>query len=137
MQNNPNDNMLNNFLFILLTLEHTTCHKCVTHKICEHVIYSYNTSSKGIIFLAAYPNKKIDDSLKCLSMYGSNDKVLNKKEYNKNISNFPSNYKEVIIEGGNHSNFGDYGFQRRDGKASISKEEQVNITKNEIINFVI
>ena len=95
-----------------------------------------NPVYKGIIFLASYPNKKLDDSYKCLSIYGSNDLVLNKNEYNKNISNFPSNYKEVIIEGGNHSNFGDYGFQRKDGVASISKEEQINITKQEIVDFI-
>lgn len=94
------------------------------------------TSFKGIIFLASYPNKKLNDSYKCLSIYGTNDLVLNKTEYNKNISNFPVNYKEVIIEGGNHSNFGDYGHQRRDGVATISKEEQINITKQEIINFI-
>ena len=94
------------------------------------------TSYKGIIFLASYPNKKLKDSYKCLSIYGTNDLVLNKKEYNKNISNFPVNYKEVIIEGGNHSYFGDYGFQRNDGVASISREEQINITKQEIMNFI-
>lgn len=62
--------------------------------------------------------------------------MLNKKEYNKNITNFPVNYKEVIIEGGNHSNFGDYGFQRHDGVSSISKEEQINITKQTIMDFI-
>ena len=94
------------------------------------------TSYKGIIFLASYPNKKLNDSYKCLSIYGTNDLVLNKEEYNKNISNFPLNFKEVIIEGGNHSNFGDYGHQRNDGVASISKEEQINITKQEIMDFI-
>ena len=96
-----------------------------------------NVSYKGIIFLAAYPNKKLNDSFKCLSIYGSNDLVLNKNEYNKNTPNFPSTYKEVVIEGGNHSNFGDYGLQRRDGEATISNEEQISITKNEILNFII
>ena len=94
------------------------------------------TSYKGIIFLASYPNKKLNDSYKCLSIYGTKDLVLDKKKYKENISNFPTNYKEVIIEGGNHSNFGDYGFQRNDGVAYISKEEQINITKQEIIDFI-
>lgn len=96
-----------------------------------------DTSLKGIIFLASYSNTKLNDSLKCLSIYGSNDLVLNKNDYNKNLSNLPSNYKEVIIDGGNHSNFGDYGHQRRDGEATISNEEQISITKNEILNFII
>lgn len=95
-----------------------------------------DTSINGIIFLASYPNKKVDDSYKCLSIYGSNDQVLNKNEYNKNISNFPINYKEVVIEGGNHSQFGSYGLQRGDGVASISEETQINITKNEVYNFI-
>ena len=95
-----------------------------------------NTSLEGIIFLASYPNKKLDDSLRCLSIYGASDKVLNKTEYNKNTSNFPTGYVEVIIEGGNHSNFGDYGFQRGDGKSSISKNEQISIVKNSIFSFL-
>ena len=62
--------------------------------------------------------------------------MLNKDEYNKSISNFPNNYEEIVIEGGNHSNFGDYGQQRGDGEASISNNEQISITKNAVINFI-
>ena len=91
---------------------------------------------RGIIFLASYPSKKIDDSLKCLSIYGTNDKVLNKVEYQKNINNFPVNFEEVVINGGNHSNFGDYGFQRGDGVSNITNEEQANITKEAICDFI-
>ena len=97
---------------------------------------SHDTAINGIIFLASYPNKKIDDSYKCLSLYGSNDLVLDKNEYNKNISNFPAQYKEVVIEGGNHSQFGSYGLQRKDGVASISEDAQINVTKNEVYNFI-
>ena len=95
-----------------------------------------NPSFKGIIFLASYPTKKINDSYKCLSIYGTNDKVLNREEYNKNSRNFPAIFQEIVIEGGNHSGFGDYGFQRRDGVASITKEEQINITKTAVVEFV-
>ena len=97
---------------------------------------SNDSSLEGIIFLASYPNKKLNDSYKCLSIYGTNDLVLNKDEYNKSISNFPSNYEEIVIEGGNHSSFGDYGHQRGDGEASISNNEQISITKNAVINFI-
>lgn len=96
----------------------------------DHASYS------GIIFLASYPNKKLDDSYRCLSIYGTNDLVLNKDEYNGNIANFPSGYQEVIIEGGNHGNYGDYGFQRGDGEASISKQEQWNITRSAVMSFI-
>lgn len=91
---------------------------------------------EGIIFLASYPNKKLDDSLKCLSIYGSVDTVLNKKNYSKNIDYFPKDYQEVIIEGGNHSNFGDYGLQRGDSVSSISKDQQIEMTTSLITTFI-
>lgn len=102
-------------------------------------LYLTNTqySYKGIIFLASYSKQKLNDSLKCLSIYGSCDTVLDKDEYNRNIVNFPKDYKEVIIDGGNHSNFGDYGFQKGDEASSISKDKQIEITISEIVSFII
>ncbi|MCR5079702.1 MAG: alpha/beta hydrolase [Bacilli bacterium] len=88
---------------------------------------------KGIIFLASYPSKAIDSYFNVISIYGSNDKVLNKEEYEKNKANFPSNYKEVVIEGGNHGYFGNYGEQKGDGEASISRNEQQRQTKDAIV----
>ena len=63
--------------------------------------------------------------------------MLDKDEYNRNIVNFPKDYKEVIIDGGNHSNFGDYGFQKGDEASSISKDKQIEITTSEIVSFII
>jgi len=92
---------------------------------------------KGVIFLASYPNRELNDSYRCLSIYGSNDKVLNKAEYKKNRSNFPAKTTEIAIDGGNHSYFGDYGFQRGDGAASISRDEQTRQTKNAVVDFIV
>ncbi len=36
----------------------------------------------------------------------------------------PDDFTEVVIDGGNHSQFGDYGRQAGDGKASIREEKQ-------------
>lgn len=93
-------------------------------------------SFKGIIFLASYPSKKIDDSLKALSLYGSNDLVLNKDAYEKAKPLLPKDYKEVVIEGGNHGDFGDYGFQDGDGESSIGKKAQLERAKTEIQSFL-
>ena len=83
---------------------------------------------KGIVFLASYSNKKVDDKYKALSIYGSEDTVMNRKEYENNKSNFPSGYDVKIIEGGNHANYGYYGKQEADSKATISREEQIDLT---------
>lgn len=44
---------------------------------------------------------------------------------------------EVIIKGGNHAQFGDYGIQWNDGPAWISKEEQLDITISAMLNFML
>ena len=94
----------------------------------------------GIVLLAAYPNSKIPDRVPVLSIYGSEDKVLQKDAYNKAKSNLPNDFDEatdeVIIKGGNHAYLGNYGEQRGDGKATISREEQQSETASAIIGFV-
>ena len=88
---------------------------------------------KGLILLASYSTKKID--IPVLSIYGSNDKVLNIKKYKENKKNIPNN-NEVVIDGGNHAYFGNYGEQKGDGKATIEREEQQNKTVLEIVKFI-
>ena len=92
---------------------------------------------KGIVFLASYPNRELTDSYRYLSIYGTNDTVLNKTEYEKNRTNFPAKTTEIVIDGGNHSYFDDHGFQRGDGVASISRDEQTRQTKNAVVDFIV
>ena len=46
------------------------------------------------------------------------------------------NYSEVVIDGGNHAQFGNYGKQKGDGKAVISAEDQQTQTIQEIRKFL-
>ena len=78
----------------------------------------------GVVLLAAYPNEKMSDSVGLLSIYGTRDGVLNRKAYEKSKSLFPLHFTEIVIEGGNHSQFGSYHFQSNDGEASITESEQ-------------
>jgi len=86
----------------------------------------------GIVFMAAFTTKKIDNSVKTLSIYGTCDEVLNMESYEKYRGNLPENTIEVPIEGGCHSYFGDYGHQNGDGEPTISREEQLKITVDAI-----
>lgn len=43
---------------------------------------------------------------------------------------------EVIIKGGNHAQYGDYGTQMFDGEAKISKQDQIDITITEMVKFI-
>ena len=88
---------------------------------------------KGLILLAAYATDKID--CKVLSIYGSNDGVLNLKKYEDNKKNILDSI-EIIIDGGNHAYFGNYGEQKGDNEATISREEQQDRTVTEIVKMI-
>ena len=88
----------------------------------------------GLILLAAYPTKELDDALLEISIYGSEDLVLNPDKMIAGKAYAPSDFCELVIEGGNHAQFGNYGYQKGDGIAAISCEEQQRITVDFIIS---
>ena len=78
----------------------------------------------GVVLLAAYPNEKMNDAAGLLSIYGTEDGVLNRKAYEKSKPLFPPLFTEIVMNGGNHSQFGSYHLQSDDGEASITASEQ-------------
>ena len=90
----------------------------------------------GLILLAAYSTKDLTGTtLRVLSVYGSEDGVLNRESYEKNRANLPADTTEVILDGGCHAQFGSYGAQEGDGIPTISGEEQVRQTAEAIAAF--
>ena len=90
----------------------------------------------GIVLLGAYSTKKLSDKLKTVLIYGSEDGVLNRKAYEKNRANAARGAVEVVIDGGNHAQFGSYGAQKGDGRALIPAEQQVEETVRAIVGIV-
>ena len=91
----------------------------------------------GLVLLASYSTADLtDNDIEVLSLYGSNDGVLNMESYSENFSNLPENTTELVIDGGNHAQFGSYGKQDGDGDAEITAEEQLEITAEAIVNFI-
>lgn len=91
----------------------------------------------GLILLAAYATKELQaEDLKVLSLYGDRDGVLNVKKVEEGRTNMPTDYKEAVIPGGNHAQFGSYGPQKGDGEATIPAEIQLQITADAIIEFL-
>lgn len=83
----------------------------------------------GLILLASYvTNDLTHTDLDVISIYGTEDKVLNMDKYNKYKVNLPDGYQEMIIDGGNHAYYGVYGEQKGDGQAKISNEQQIKQT---------
>lgn len=92
---------------------------------------------KGLILLAAYSaNDLSDKEFRVLSIYGSHDQVLNLDKVEESKKNIPSDSVEMIVEGGNHAQFGNYGLQKGDGSATISALEQQAKTVEWIDSFI-
>ncbi len=90
----------------------------------------------GLILLASYTNKQMPKKIKEIVIVGSKDDVINWEALKKGRELASDDYKEHIIEGGNHAQFGSYGFQRGDGQADISAEEQIKETVEIIIEAI-
>ncbi len=100
---------------------------------------SKNTDNfDGLILLGAYSSVDISDTnLDVLSIYGSNDQVLDMNKYEDSRKNLPDDFKEYEISGGNHAYFGMYGEQDGDGVADISNVEQVIKTMKIISEYFV
>lgn len=92
---------------------------------------------KGLVLLAAYSTEDLkEDNLEVLSIYGSADEVLNGDNYEKYRGNLPDDMKEIVISGGNHANFGNYGEQLGDGTAECSAAQQQAATVEAICELI-
>lgn len=97
---------------------------------------SHQGMFEGVVLLASYSISDLT-SLRTLSIYGSDDKVLNFQKYDKYEDNLPKDFVEYVIKGGNHAYFGMYGEQKGDGKASITNIEQIILTADYIAKFIL
>ncbi len=84
-----------------------------------------NPDLDGMVYWASYP---ADDALKTskmnvASIYGTLD-MGGVEQFQSSASMLPSDTKFGVIEGGNHSQFGNYGLQPGDNAATITWQEQ-------------
>ncbi len=88
----------------------------------------------GVILFAAYPTKDLAN-LPLLSIVGEQDQVIRKEKIEEG-KQYAIDAQYVEIAGGNHGQFGDYGFQKGDGEASISAQEQWKQTADCIAQWI-
>ena len=109
------------------------------HSLGGNIASSYAADSSdisGVVLLASYSSRAIPENIAVLSVYGTNDGVLSKVSYEKNLRNVSGSLTEVVIDGGNHAYFGSYGEQRGDGDAEITPAQQQEQTRGAIAEFV-
>ena len=85
----------------------------------------------GLVLLGSYSASDLSSTnLGAISLYGSNDQVLNRAKLEDNADLLPKGAETVEIEGGNHAGFGAYG------EASITPAEQQSQTADAIDRYI-
>ena len=93
---------------------------------------------EGLLLLGSYSTADLSQTdLAVISIFGSEDKVINWENYESNKQNISANLAEYEIEGGCHAYFGMYGAQEGDGEPTISAKEQIEITAKFIADHVL
>lgn len=95
------------------------------------------TDYSGLVLLGAYSTQDLSGKdLDVISIYGSEDKIMNREKYEECLANLPEDYLEVVIIGGCHAFFGSYGTQDGDGTPTISVDEQIELTVIRIMEMI-
>jgi pimeloyl-ACP methyl ester carboxylesterase len=98
---------------------------------------STHTGIDGLVLWASYPaNDSLKAStLKVLSVYGTHD-IRGVTPFENSQDLLPLETKYVVIQGGNHSQFGDYGVQPGDHEATITSADQQKQVVNATAQFL-
>lgn len=91
----------------------------------------------GLVLWASYPR---DDSLKnsrikVISIYGTKD-ISGMDVFDNSHALLPLDAQYVLIRGGNHAQFGDYGIQPGDNEASITRDDQQKQVVDATVRFL-
>ena len=99
------------------------------------LISSSNAQVSYVVLLASYPIQDVSDK-QVLVITAENDLVLDASKIEENSGFLPENYRDTVITGGNHAQFGWYGKQKGDGEATIDTLTQQDLIITEIISFL-
>ncbi len=107
-------------------------------KMAAQIVYENPVLFKGLFLLGTSHPRDIDLSsltIPTIKLYAEKDGLASVPEVIENKSKLPGNSKMVLIEGGNHSQFGYLGQLLMDNSAGISLAEQQNLTLKYLIEF--
>lgn len=97
----------------------------------------HTDSFEGLLLLGSYSATDLSvTDLEVISIYGSEDNVLDHEKYESNKVNLPEDFSEIVIDGGCHAYFGMYGEQDGDGDPDVTNESQIKITADIIAGAI-
>jgi dienelactone hydrolase len=102
-------------------------------------VYEADENIAGLALWASYPaesNSLAGVDIKVISLFGTLDGVSTVDKIEKTIPFLPAETEYIPIEGGNHAQFGFYGFQEGDLDATISRDVQQDQIVDATIAFL-
>ncbi len=94
----------------------------------------------GLVLLAAYPEGGLDlrgdSGLEVVAIYADRDLLATPDDVLGARPQLPDDTEFVLVQGGNHAQFGSYGRQPRDGEASIAPAEQRRAVATAVSQFL-
>jgi hypothetical protein len=105
--------------------------------VASEIFASSHSQINGLIFWASYPadNSIKDSKLRVLSIYGTND-MAGMAKFDETAPLNPAGTQYIVIQGGNHAQFGDYGPQPGDNAATISRADQQSQVVSAVVSFL-
>ena len=90
----------------------------------------------GLAFMASYPAGDMSQSpLKMVTIHGSQDGLATPAKIADSLKLLPSGTTDVLLDGGNHAQYGNYGPQAGDGVATMSREEQQRLATQAVVEL--
>ena len=108
-------------------------------KMAAKFVYENPNLMKGLFLMGTSHPRDIDlspQNIPCIKLYAENDGLASVEEVMENKIKLPKDTKLVLINGGNHSQFGYLGKLLMDSSADISIEEQQQQTYDHLIHFM-
>ncbi len=91
----------------------------------------------ALALLAAYSTAELPEELAVVSVYGTMDTVMDREKYAQYRGNLPEGTIEVVLDGGNHAQFGSYGMQDGDTLARMLPQQQVQETVDALLGVIL
>lgn len=100
-------------------------------------MYASRHPVDGLVLWASYPADDAlkNSKLKVLTIYGTQD-ITSSDVFESKRALLPADAKYVVIQGGNHAQFGDYGPQPGDHAAMISRADQQKQVVDATLQFL-
>ncbi|WP_282122500.1 alpha/beta hydrolase [Algibacter mikhailovii] len=108
-------------------------------KMAAQLVYENPLLFKGLFLMGTSHPRDIDlstQNIPCIKLYAEKDGLASINEVMTNKSKLPMDTKLVMIQGGNHSQFGYLGKLFMDSSATISLEKQQDFTYIALMEFV-